>query len=242
VAGAGLIWALLRRPGRLLAAWGLLLALLTLPFGFRLGPFRPDHFAIILFLPAALFAGYLLGRAGEAVGLHIRSASMGQVAYWLSLALLCAWGMRETRNVVNPVTIIADQADRQALDWIEKYTPKDARFCINTTLWQGVTYRGVDGGAWITAYTGRQSLIPAVLYDLSSTENKQYIEDWIRRANQINRCSQDFWGLVRDARLTHIFLREQRGALQPEALKDCSGLKLVYHRSNVWVYQVAPGQ
>jgi cell shape-determining protein MreD len=36
------------------ALWSLALAALAMPWGVALRPFRPDHFAIVLFLPVAL--------------------------------------------------------------------------------------------------------------------------------------------------------------------------------------------
>ena len=57
LAAVGLVFALRRGPGRLAGAWGLTLAAFALPWGLRLGPFRPDHLVIVLFLPGRCCSG-----------------------------------------------------------------------------------------------------------------------------------------------------------------------------------------
>jgi len=228
--GLGLLLALYssgrgRSPTVCLAVWALLLIGLTLPWGLRLGPFRPDHYAILQFLPACLFTAALLGSASQALGA-------------LCLGLLCLWGGKETAAILNPTTILATPADRQALDWIRENTPPDARFFINTTGWQGSALRGVDGGAWITVYTGRPSLIPAVIYEWGSLDYARQIRDWAQRARDIKSCSADFWQLVKADNISYIYLREGTGSLQPQELEGCPGIVPVYVRNEITIYSI----
>lgn len=240
LAGVGLIAALFKRPARLLAGWGLLLALLTLPWGLRLDPIRPDHMAIVLFLPAALLIGELMDS-----GLRL-IARLGLV--WLRLALqgvlitavlaLTGWGAWKTREVLNPVTIFTDAADVEAIRWVEQNTPKDARFLINTTLWMGSTYRGVDGGYWLQPAAGRGTLLPPVFYVYGSNDYVAQISDWASRASRLSACDAEFWSLVKEAGVTFLYLHEGQGALQPADLANCPGLVPVYRRDGVYIYEI----
>jgi len=240
VAAVGLILAFFWRSSRPLAAWGLLLALLTLPWGVRLDPFRPDHMAILLFLPAALLIGGLVFAAVEMLG-RLRNHWLRctlQVVLLLGFLAVTGWGAWNTREVLNPVTVFVDAADVAALEWVERNTPADARFLINTALWMGTTYRGVDGGYWLLPVTGRQSLLPPALYPYGAAEYIHQINAMAERASRLTTCNDEFWSLVQEGEATYIYLHEGRGSLQPEALSDCSELVPVYRREGVYIYTI----
>ncbi len=219
------------------ALWTLLLLLLALPFGLRLGPFRPDHYVIILFIPASIWLGGLLAESAAAIR-EVWNRWAGWGAMLLVMALLVGLGLRETRSVLNPVTLLADKMDRAALDWVNQNVPDTARFYINATHWQGGVYRGLDGGAWIVPYTGRQALVPPISYMWLPEEEYTKINGWAQQTTRLKGCTPDFWQLVREAGLTHVYLRQGRGTLQPEMLTDCPRLRVVYREGGVWIYEI----
>lgn len=224
-------------PRALFAAWTLLLLLLALPFGLRLGPFRPDHYVIVLFLPASIWLGGLLAESAAAITRRWnRWAGWG--ALLLVMGLLVGWGLRESRNVLNPVTLIADKVDRAALDWVTQNVPVTGKFYINATHWQSGAYRGVDGGAWIIPYTGRGALLPPISYMWTDEEEYTQINVWAAKTGQLKGCTPDFWQMVREAGLTHVYLRQGRGALQPDMLADCPRLRVIYSEGGVWIYEI----
>ncbi len=240
LAGVGLIAALFKRSARLLAGWGLLLALLTLPWGLRLDPIRPDHMAIVLFLPAALLIGETVD-SGFGLLARLRLAWLrlaGQGLLALALLALTGWGAWSTRDVLNPATIFTDAADVEAIAWAERNTPKDARFLINTALWMGPIYRGVDGGYWLLPAAGRETLLPPVFYTYGSKEYVKQISDWAERASRLTACDEAFWSLVKEAGTSFLYVHEGRGSLQPAALVNCPGLTPVYRRDGVYIYEI----
>ena len=169
LSGIALVFAFLRRELRPLATWGLLVLLMSTPWGVRLGPFRPDLFNIVVFFPAAVLLGDLLVSAGAALG-HVWRPVAGWAALALALLGLSLWGVRETGSILNATTVFVTPADVAALNWVQQNTPADARFLINTTSWQGPVYRGVDGGYWLQPYSGRSTLLPPVVYDWGTAE------------------------------------------------------------------------
>jgi hypothetical protein len=232
-----LIYAWWKKESRPLALWAALLFLLNLPWGLRLGPFRPDHFSIVLFIPAALLLG------GGMVWLA------QQMTWWTrgwigSLFLLVAvlfglgWGMKQTQNVLNPVTVLTDAADRAAIKWVDENTPADARFLANTTSWIYETYRGVDGGYWIMPVTRRFSVALPGLYSFAQHDLLVDWQDWTKRAAHLETCDESFWSLVKDAGLTHLYLHEGKGDLQPDEVEGCQGVRPIYQRDGVWVYEL----
>ncbi len=237
LAAGSLVLAGFKRATIPLTLWTLALLALSSPWGPHLNPFRPDHAVIVLFLPAALLGAHGLVTAAER--LHdTRFRTVGNGLVGAVLLGLLAWGLRETRQILNPVTIIVDQADLQALAWIEANTPEEARFYINGTLWQTGVYRGVDGGWWIMPLTGRQTMIPPSMYILGETSFVNQTNDWAGRAVQLTGCTAELQGLLEDARLDYVYARGDRGGLTPAGLADCPFLEKVRVFAPVEIFHV----
>jgi hypothetical protein len=251
LAACCLLPAFFRPNMRLIAIWGLVMAFFAMPFAPKLGPFRPDHFTIVLFLPAALLLGWGLSGGAEGVAALIERLRHGEVAFAgkaaqigaggllaLAVGLLLVWGVSKTRNVVNSGTIIADAADRRALEWVAANTPPDARFYINSTLWMSQVYRGVDGGYWLMPFAGRYSLVPPIVYTWQPESVWQQVNDWAKRAAGVKDCSPEFWQIMREDGLTYVYAREGKGSLQPAALDQCARLEALYRQEGVGIYRI----
>jgi hypothetical protein len=234
---AGLVWALILPGLRRFAAWALLVTALAVPWGLRFNPFRPDQVAIVLFLPAAILLGELLVSASQALGRRVKPW-LGQAALLLAAGGLLVWGAIQTAAIVNPDTVLADQADLQALAWVRQNTPAEARFFINTVLWQTASYRGVDGGYWLPVLAGRWALLPPAMYGWGSRDEIQQVNRLAKAASQVTTCNSAFWALVQEFRLTHIYVKEGRGSLPPAALASCVGLQRVYSAGGVEIWQI----
>ncbi|MHB8112752.1 MAG: hypothetical protein ACYDHA_04750 [Bellilinea sp.] len=241
VAGVGLVWALLRKPAHPLAVWGLLLALLTLPWGLRLAPFRPDHMAIALFLPASLLAADLVFSLVELAGRlpWIWLKRVTQAAVILTALAGIGWGGWQTRDILNPSTVFITQADLDALNWVRENTPPEARFMINTTGWMENIYRGMDGGYWLLSYTGRQAILPPVMYTYAASQFVAQTEEWANQSSKLTTCDAVFWKLVDEFDASYLYLRLGQGSLQPDALVNCPQLVNVYRRGGVSIYEIA---
>ena len=238
LAGVGLLFALRKRSLAVFTAWSLALVFLSQPFATRLGPFRPDLYVIVLFIPASIFLASLLTDGADALARISGRAWAGWAALGLVSVLLLGWGVRETRDVVNNSTVIATQADLHALEWVEANLPQDARFYINPAAWLGSVFRGADGGYWLMPMTGRFSLVPPVFYAYQPAETAQQFDNWIKQATSLKGCTPEFWTIASQARLTHVYVREGRGSLQPAALDLCPRLRLVYREEGVSIYEI----
>lgn len=221
----------------LFALWSLWLGVMSLPIGLRLRPFRPDHFAIILFLPVALWAGWLFWRAGRSLSRCLKKRWLAALIPALLVLGWSAWSVPLSSDIVNSVTVMTTQDDLNALDWVSENTPQDARFFINTASWLNNIYRGVDGGGWLLPYAGRWALVPTVFYSFSPDKASiRELQDWGARASKISSCSADFWALVGEADFDWIYLREGVGTVQPEGLAGCTGIEEIYENESVHVY------
>jgi hypothetical protein len=233
----GLPLAIRRGETRVFALWAILLGIMSLPWGIYLAPFRPDHATIILFLPAALLLADLMLTAIDWLG-GTRFSRIAVPAVWVLIAALIAWGIWDTRKIINESTVLARPEDMQAISWIEANIPITARFLINTTHWQDGSYRGIDGGWWIEPLTGRETLLPAVLYLMGDTEYVHQVNEYALEASELQGCSGAFWDLVNAAGVTHVYLNQGKGSLKAEDLQNCPNLELVYQASGVSIFQI----
>ncbi len=240
--GAGLLAAgaaLFRRgPLRILAVWGLILGLQTLPWGVRFEPFRPDHLAIVLFLPAAVLAADDI--AALADWIENRMPVLRPRYFFAGIAFaLCVIGIWQTRDIVNSRTVFADAEDRQAVLWAAANTPADAVLLINTVYWQGGLFRGVDGGWWLPALANRRTLLPPMLYSFADRAYIDRINTLADEVSTLQGCTKDFWKLVREQGVTHIYIKEGAGSLKPADLDSCRGLEEIYRIGKVRIYKVS---
>ncbi|MEN6483145.1 MAG: hypothetical protein ABFD29_13365 [Anaerolineaceae bacterium] len=236
-AGVGLLLGLLQKNKRWFAVYTLILIFLAMPWGVQIHPFRPDHFAIVLFIPAAYYLAFLITSLADLSGRKI-SKRLTPIIFTLASLGALGWGMWHTRSVVNPVTIFVDQADLEAIQWIQANTPEDARFYINAEYWQHDTYRGVDGGYWLLPLTRRHTIIPPGFYGFGSPDLFAQIRQWGEIDRQIVSCDDDFWNLVREDRLNYIYIHEEAGSLQEKGLSGCSRIVKEYDKNGVSIYEI----
>jgi hypothetical protein len=239
LAGAlvGCFWALQDSRLRAIALWGLILSLGILSWGFRLFPFRPDHFAIILFLPACL----TLCHGSFEILARFEPTGKGNWAKKIGLMILglfCLWGLEETAMIIRPVTVLAGRDDLRAIRWIKEKTSPESRFLINVTPWEWNLYRGTDGGWWITPLTGRWTSLPPLFYGFG--EKKLIEEVNLRAAETLKTRPGDpgWWRLIREEGITHIYSRSGAETLPPETLLTCPGLKMEYHEGRVYIFKI----
>ena len=239
LASFGLLLAAWRKETRVFALWSAALVLLSLPWGLYIAPFRPDHFVIVLFLPAALLLSDLAITVGEWLlrrG-HAFTTAAGYAVAAGTLALLL-WGGWDTRSILNASTILATEADLAGIRWIESHTPPEARFFHNVTHWLSGTYRGVDGGWWITPLTGRGTLLPVALYASGTSDYILSVSGIAERASEVKGCTADFWEIIHEQGLTYVYVSQGKGSVQPADLDACQGLERIYRQGGVSIYRV----
>jgi len=240
-AGIGLVWALIRLKAVPFALWSLSLGVMSLPLGVSFDPFRPDHFAIVLFLPIVLWVGWLVWRIGRWLSNKINRRWVSTAIFVVFVTGWAAWSLSLDVSIVNPVTVLVTYDDLDALQWVQENTPSEARFYINTTYWLNNVYRGVDGGGWLLPYTGRWALVPTVFYGYSpDKEVVLQTREWGERASQITTCSANFWSLVETAQLDWVYIREGTGSLQEAGLQGCTGIIKTYANDTVRIYTIQP--
>jgi hypothetical protein len=232
------------RPVLVVGVWaGLLLALLnTLPPFWLL---NNNTWAISLFVPGALPLGWGLdGLAGWAAATW-RQPAVAQRALGLGAGLALAGlagyaaiaGLAAQVGVLNPATVLAAAADREALDWARANTPPEAYFAVNGWAWQLDLWAAADGGAWLLPLAGRQSTLPPVDYAFGA-------DPWRGEVEQLNRALAGMEGLSAEARLallrragvTHVFIGQRGGPLRPEMFANSPDYELLFSNGAAWIF------
>jgi hypothetical protein len=233
----GLVISLFRKRTRVFGVWTIVLSVLSLPVGFYVAPFRPDHAVIVLFLPTALLVAELLVSIIDWSPVE-KLTTIKVVIVLIIFAILVSWGIYETRTVINSSTVLATSDDLEALHWIEDNTPPEARFGINVAHWQYGSYRGIDGGWWITPLTARMTSLPNVLYLMGDRSYAEGINAIALQFSQIAGCTEEFWELAQNDGLTHIYLSANRGSMQPDQFVGCPGVELIFQNESVFLYRI----
>jgi hypothetical protein len=229
IALVGLPWVLRdarHRPGRERAArWTLSifavgLALLLGPW--QLGPFRPDHAAIVLFVAAVPLAAFCLTR--------IRPIwVMGLV-----VAGLCAWGGAQSLRIVDRRLTLATAADLRAITWLDHAASPEATVLIDVKPWMGL-WRGADGGWWIMPLTGRRTVLPPVAYGWGPPELADLIRYQGARTYALARIGgqRDYCAaldnLMTETGAGYYYTRSQRPG-------QCPILRVAYHAGGVQIF------
>jgi hypothetical protein len=209
------------RPLALLAAWCGVVAIVV--------TFWPvvasrDSAAITLFIPLSLAGAALL----DAVVPNRKLAAILAVA-------IAVGGATTLLDIVNPATILADDADLRAMRWIARHTPPGARFAVDARPWSAPAWVGVDGGYWIGATAGRQSILPPLLYAWTLPPAE------VARINALlERWSERDWDALHAAGVTHIYC----GSLSPPARRATlladPRARLIYRDGGAVVFELAP--
>jgi len=232
LAGAGLIYALLRRrwPLALIGLWSGTCLLVSDPgiVGLPGSWFVHGTSAFISYwLPAGVLIGtciaelllrpvaHLSGRAGR-LGTAIMPVFLtGALVGGATLAL---W---RDADVVNSQTVLLQVTDMPAIEWAREHLPEDSLTLVNTVPWQAGMPMGSDAGWWLPYLASRTVTFPSVLV---SQGNEEYRTRTMALAEQVMQSqdltSPDFIAGLADAGVTHLFVGTRGGPLQPDRLED----------------------
>lgn len=238
----GLLWW--RRITLLVVLWAAVAILFTNPnvLGLRETWLLSNSVLVIsLFFPVALMVGVLGAVVAEAVWgrLSERRRKLVQLLFGAAFFAITLRGAWDMVDIVNPVTIIATREDMAAMAWIRAHTPPDARFLTNVRIWQGRTYMGADGGYWIPLLTGRQTLVPPVLYTYGSTEAFYRVQSVLEElANLQGPDDPAFWPFIARHNIDYVYLGARASPWKPKQFVSRPEFEVVYSNGAVWIFQV----
>lgn len=191
----------------------------------------PNSAAItMLFLPLSIAAAHLIRWAADEVVVNRQLLPIATIA-------LAAAGASTMLTIVNPQTVLATQADREALEWIRGHVAAGARFGVGVQPWIGRTYVGVDGGYWIPLAGERSSILPPGLYSWvlprrQADSTMDLLDAWY--AAQHRGAEQS---VLRRAGVTHLYFGVKNATPLRRAAASSSWLRRVYSARGVDIYE-----
>lgn len=205
-----------------------------------------NSWTIMLFVPGSL----LLGWGGDAwlqaaQSLNQATSRLHRVAGLTLLAGfagLVAWaglqGLAIQVGVANPVTVLAQGEDAQAIDWIEHNTPPSSVFLVNGWEWMPGIWAGSDGGTWLLPLTGRQTTLPPLDY-LESADMKAAVNRLNGQAAALPAARPpQLLAWLQANGITHVFIGAHGGYLKPEMFAANTHYQLLFTNGPTWVYAV----
>jgi len=248
LAGLGLLWGLFRRKAfaLVLPIWvSLLFALANLDALNLPGSAFVNNISveITLFMPLSLFGGYFLAQVLQA-GYRPLPTQWRRVFYvsitlaTLSTAVIAGGKLL---TILNPVTFLFRQPDRQAIQWMSDHLPPGERILINPFNWGYGLYAGNDGGYWISALSSLRTIPPPVLYGFSN--DPAYIQQINATSQYVMEHAQDpeaLYAYLIGQDIHYIYIGARGGILHPQTLIASERFDLRYARDGAWLFELQP--
>jgi hypothetical protein len=242
----GLIWGLVRKQwfALTLLLWcGLMFFLsnlntLGLPGG---GFINNTSVQITLFMPIAVLGGFFASRLYN-LACGFFSEKWQKVFAWLVAAAcleLAVFGARTMLPLLNPLTFLYRQADQAALQWIEANLPEGETVVVNPFSWGYNLFAGSDGGYWISAIAGRETMPPPVLYGLENDPSQ------VKQTNSITQQvimqgaqPEALATLLRENGLHYVYIGAKGGPISARLLKESPSFQELYEQDGTWVFRL----
>jgi len=253
VAGAGVLWAMLRRKIEivLLPVWiGLWLVIANLHLlGLRdIWLIHNSSVVISFWLPVGVLCGWLIGdvinifvQIAQSLSAHPIYKTILSIVLATTTLALAAWGSWRMVDTINPVTILLREDDVRAIEWAKDNIPSGARFLVNTRRWQGELRVGTDGGWWLPLLSEHEVTLPCVFYYQGAPAYRERINDLARLVEEAESLDDPPLReqLVR-AGVTHVFTGANGGRLLPKDLDPSPYYQLLYASGPTRIYEFVP--
>jgi hypothetical protein len=194
---------------------------------------------IMLYLPISLALG-----VGAEELLHWASGvwRTRAVSFTVAMVSVAAFvGSHTAVMQVEPYRYFVTEADLTAMAWINKNTPTDAWFAINTSFWVPGAPMGTDAGYWIPYFTQRSTTAGANLFSLGS---KDYIDRVRRMSQAAANLATDNAALdeLRELGITYIYIGAKGNFDGPglvlKQIRRAAGVEVVYQQNGVTILRI----
>lgn len=139
----------------------------------------------------------------------------GVLFFFISSILF--YGVNYQIKIVDPFFQMVTVNDLRAFAWIRENTPKRAKFLINGFLiYEERAAAGSDAGWWLPYFTGRQTSIPPLVYNIEKLSSSSYLDrtevsSLIRKIKASHGNQEQLREILKSAGIEYVFLGEKRG-------------------------------
>lgn len=212
-----------RKSMFLLLSWYLLLALTTWVqlqvWGIAVSSYT--NLIISTSIPLSILAGFSAETLfAPTRGLMSLFEKIHLKPYFLAtpgLLVIILAGSYSQWGTVNPISVLFNERDSKATQWIRENTPARALILVDSFRW-GQTYWPSDGGGWLKPLTGRQFIYARSEKDISNID-----------------------ALITSQKVQFIYLGQGYGELTKRHFLENSNYSIIYNVQGISIFAVKDG-
>ena len=196
---------------------------------------------ISLFLPLSALAGYAISSILSFCQKHVENIYIPIFNYLVLVifGIVLCFGASQIITILNPVTLLAREADFKAMAAIREMTSAEDTILINPFLWGYNLYAGSDGGYWLSAFAGRRTMPPPVIYGLSDdTSYRKMVRKISSETIAVSDKPDSLAKLMRENGIQFLYLGSRGGVISAKNILLSSEFIVRFHQDNVWLFQV----
>lgn len=238
-AALALLWGIWRRLAGVLvmAAWLTILLAIALPAG--AGEFM-DPITVITssFLPLSVIIGVA---AADFIAHGERWRRWRTVAVSAIMLLAATYGTTQIVNAVDSGAAYVLPEDLAAAAWVSEHVSDDALFMTNTFWFDFLPDFVIasDAGGWLPVLAGRATAVPPMIYPLERTVEPNLNERLVAlSAIATEMTSPAALDLLRSEGITHVFIGQRGGRMDPAQLLASPDYVLEYQAANTYVFRL----
>ncbi len=238
-AALALIWGVWRRLAGVLAmaAWLMILLTIALPAG--AGEFM-DPITVITssFLPLSVMIGVA---AGDFIAIGGRWQRWRTIAVGATILLAVLYGSMRVVDSVESGAAYVQPEDLAAAAWVGEHVPEDALFMVNTFWFDFLPDFVIasDAGGWLPVLAGRATVVPPMIYPVERTAEPDFNKRLVALAEFApDMTSPAAVELLRNAGITHVFIGQRGGRIDPASLLASPDYALEYQAANTYVFRL----
>ncbi len=173
------------------------------------------------------------------ISLILVSMMVTHTRWWIVIVLvvICMSSTDAIMRIVRPETILTNDADMRAIEWIDAHLPDDAVVATNAATWMWRVNRGSDGGWWVLPLSGRATTTPPVLFTYADAQIASTLYTQTEQLRQIRTPAALATWLQANPAITYIYATH-RGAMTPELVGAVPFVHMVYSFGDVAIYAV----
>ena len=191
------------------------------------------------FVPAGLLIAFVVPLGLGRIARYIPRAQTGSIFRRLAISAaiftVVTVGANQTWNLLQPASVYVSPDDMNAFRWIARELPRSSSFVTELRLSRIGLVEYVDGGAWITYFTGRSVLVPPLNYRIErygpsvEADLKQLVT-----VMQSASSAEQLFAAARARGATHLYLGSASDRLKQLVRTTCPS-SLRYENTTVMV-------
>jgi len=201
-----------------------------------------DTISVVIsaFIPIAIIMGiglvYLCRLLDKVIHANFQHIIVISLLFILLLGGLAA-------NLTSPIVNdgLLHPVDLPAMEFIRQETSTDAYFYVNMFHFpfSDTLIVGSDAGAWIPLLAQRRVSLPVLNYYIERLNDPT----WVDRLCQLDQLNGDITSeaglaLLRAEGITHVYIGDRGGVIQPASLLSSPDFKLIYQDQTVYIFEL----